>query len=226
MEKWQEVWRKGIAPLINNEGLIALRSALIDDDPALLQGATTSPPPLQAVQDWPVEGACAITYCGWKGSNLQTVGEVEEYFAKICFESDRLLGKPAECRHFLGFFDDYPRGEVREKLLIEVALELKRRSDLENKPAVLTRVFTGRNEESNLVNGTKDYDCKQKDMAKLYAVCLMAFHLDLKIDFKSVNDAIQARWPKGLNRIKTQAHKIYERKVKETKHASMETSLA
>ena len=50
MDSWRKVWRDGLAPLISTEGLEALRTALCDDDARLLQGATTTPPPLQCVQ--------------------------------------------------------------------------------------------------------------------------------------------------------------------------------
>ena len=84
MESWRKVWREGLAPLLSMEGLEALRHGLVMDDARLLQGATTTPPPLQCVQDWAVEGACALGYCGWQGDGLETVAEVEEFFARMC----------------------------------------------------------------------------------------------------------------------------------------------
>lgn len=77
MESWQQVWRMGFAPLLSNEGLEALQGALQRDDRRLLQGATTVPHPLHCVQDWPVEAACALGFCGWQGGGLKTVAEVE-----------------------------------------------------------------------------------------------------------------------------------------------------
>src|SRR6516164_2401639 len=79
MESWRRVWREGLEPLLSPEALEALSLALVRDDPRLLQGATTSPPPLQCVQDWPVEAACALGFCGWQGENLHSVAEVEEF---------------------------------------------------------------------------------------------------------------------------------------------------
>lgn len=99
--------------------------ALESDDQRLVQGVTTSPPPLQSVQDWPVEAACAVGYCGWAGDGLETVGEVEEFFARVCHECDRLLGEPAGCRHLLNWFDEAPRDEMRQHLAGEVRLALK-----------------------------------------------------------------------------------------------------
>lgn len=131
MESWRLVWRKALAPRLSAPGLVALRQALLGDDERLLQGATTSPPPLMCVQDWEVEGACVVGYCGWQGDGLRTVGEVEEYFVRVCFEVDQALGEPAACRYFLNWFDEQPREEVRRELLAEVKRELKRRATLE-----------------------------------------------------------------------------------------------
>jgi hypothetical protein len=120
MKSWQHVWRAGFAPVLSKSGLLALRAALRRDDARLTQGATTSPPPLPCAEDWPVEGACALGFCGWQGEGHETVGEVEAYFAKCCFEADQRLGEPAGCRHFLNWFDDAPRAEMVRDLLDEV----------------------------------------------------------------------------------------------------------
>ncbi len=127
MDSWRKVWREGLAPLISAEGLEVLRTALASDDARLLQGATTTPPPLQCVQDWPVEAACALGFCGWQGEGLETVAEVEEYFARLCFEVDQRLGEPAACRWFLNWFDETPRDDMRRLLLAEVQRTLARR---------------------------------------------------------------------------------------------------
>ena len=127
MESWRHVWRKGVAPLLSTQSLEALRKGLVSDDPRLVQGATTSPPPLQCVQEWPVEAACALGFCGWQGDGLETVAEVEEFFARMCFEIDQAMGEPAACRWFLNWFDDTPREEMRRELLSEVQRELAAR---------------------------------------------------------------------------------------------------
>lgn len=150
MESWRSTWRGGFAPFLPTEGLRALREALAVDDPRLTQGSTTTPPPLMAVQDWPVEAGDALAFVGATvlggfactreefiaagGNCLHTnpasanVGQVEEFFAKACFEADRALGEPAACRWFLNFFDDTPRDEMRRELLSEVDRELERRA--------------------------------------------------------------------------------------------------
>lgn len=116
MQSWELVFRDGFAPGISTAALEALLLALENDDDRLTQGSTTTPPPLMCVQDWPVEMACALGFCGWQGEDLSTVGEVEEYFAKCCFEADQRLGEPAACRWFLQWFDDTPRDEMRTEL--------------------------------------------------------------------------------------------------------------
>ena len=127
MESWRKVWREGLAPLLSTKGLQALKQALVRDDERLTQGSTTTPPPMQCVLDWPVEGACVVGYCAWQGDGLETVGEVEEFFAKVCFEADQRLGEPAACRYFLNWYDDTPRDEMRKLLLAEVNRSLAER---------------------------------------------------------------------------------------------------
>jgi hypothetical protein len=128
MENWRKVWRDGLVPLVSTAGLEALRRGLVGDDAQLAQGATTTPPPLQCVQDWPVEAACALGYCGWRGEQLQTVKQVEEFFARLCFEVDKRLGEPTAIRWFLDWFDETPRNQMRRQLLAEVCHALARRA--------------------------------------------------------------------------------------------------
>jgi hypothetical protein len=128
MESWRKVWREGLAPHLSTPGLEALRQGLIHDDPRLLQGATTTPPPLQCLQEWPAEGACGLGFCGWQGDDLKTVGQIEEFFARLCFEADQVLGEPAACRWFLNWFDETPREEMRALLLPEVSRVLAYRA--------------------------------------------------------------------------------------------------
>lgn len=126
MESWRKVWREAIVPLLSDKALKALRRALEDDDVRLVQGATTVPPPLACVTDWPVEGCCALGFCGL-AEGLETVGEVEEFFAQMCFQIDQRLGEPAGCRWFLNQFDTWPREEMIANLLPEVVLALSER---------------------------------------------------------------------------------------------------
>ena len=129
MTAWQLVWRHGIAPQLTTTGLLALRQALEADDRRLIQGATTEPPPLQTVLDWPVEKACAVCFAIWQGDgDFQTVGQVEAVFARVCYEADQTFGEPAACRYFLNWFDQIPREQMRPQLLAEVNRVLASRS--------------------------------------------------------------------------------------------------
>jgi hypothetical protein len=141
MEMWRKTWRLAIAPQISTPALEALATALREDDPRLLQGATTSPPPLACVQDWPTEAACVIGFCGavnyggFKMNPGETepnkdaapVATVEEFFARVCFEADQILKESAGCRWFLNWADETPREEMRRELLPEVELVLANR---------------------------------------------------------------------------------------------------
>ena len=62
MESWKRAFRDGFAPAMTGPQLESLATGLRSDDARLLQGATTNPPPLMAVQDWTCEGACALGY--------------------------------------------------------------------------------------------------------------------------------------------------------------------
>ena len=123
IEVWKRAWR-AIAQQTSTKALRALQKALENDDKRLVQGRTTSPPPLQCVQDWAVEAACSLGYCGWQGDGLQTVGEVHEYFAEVCFAAGERLGEENGVRYFLAWFDETPREEMRFALLVEVQREL------------------------------------------------------------------------------------------------------
>lgn len=127
MESWRKTFREGIAPQLSTAGMQALATALQTDDARLLQGTTTSPPALQAVYGWSLEGADAIGYCGWHGDGLSTVAEAEEFFGKVCYECDQVIGEPAACRWWLNWYDDTTRNEMRRELLPEVLRVLGQR---------------------------------------------------------------------------------------------------
>jgi hypothetical protein len=127
LESWRRVFREGLEPVVSTPGLLALRQALLTDDPRLIQGATTTPPPLRCVEFWPVEAACMTAYCFWQGDGLEIVAEVEEAFARAAFEMDKCLGEPAGCRHLLNWYDSTPRSEMIASLLPEVERALAMR---------------------------------------------------------------------------------------------------
>lgn len=125
----KDVLTKGFFPLLALNHLEVLEAALRRDDPALIQGCTTKPVPLACVQNWPVEAACMLGYCGWKGDGIKTVSEAEEFFADKCFHADQLLQEPAACRHFLNWYDETPRDQMRRQLLPLVKAEIARRHE-------------------------------------------------------------------------------------------------
>jgi hypothetical protein len=127
MESWRRAWREGFGKVLPLDGLKSLAEALRVDDERLHQGATTTPPPLMCVEDWPCEGADAIGWTKFKGDTRVTVGEVERHFQKMCFDADTSLGGPAECRWFLNWFDDTPRDAMRRELLAEVERSIRER---------------------------------------------------------------------------------------------------
>lgn len=131
MESWRHVWRKGFSPQMSTHSLEELLKALLSDDVRLLQGATTSPPPLMNIQDWPVEACCAVSFCGF-ADGLETVGECEEFFARLCYQCDNLLGETAGTHWFLNWYDETPRDEMRVSLSEEIRWELSRRKSIGN----------------------------------------------------------------------------------------------
>jgi hypothetical protein len=123
MESWRKVWREGVLPGLTAAHLESLRKALASDDSRLLQGVTCTPPPLSCVQEWPVEAACLFGIVGVEehgGWGEAKVGEVEEFFTRLCFDIDQRMGETAGCRWLINWFDDTPRAEMRRLLLPEV----------------------------------------------------------------------------------------------------------
>ena len=126
VETWRTVFRDGFAPILPVEGLEYVAELLRTDGKALIQGATTYPSPLVANQQEDAEKACFLGACGM-GAGRRTVDEVSQFFAQACWDADQRLGEPAACRHFINWFDDTPRAEMRRELLAEVERELDRR---------------------------------------------------------------------------------------------------
>lgn len=129
MQRWKDGWRKGFEPILSNEGLEALRIALLSDDKRLIQGGTTKPQFIACDKnDQSIEGACAIGFCGWQGHGLQTIRDVKKYFSECC---RKVQSKSETCwGSFIGWFDDTPREEMRTKLLAEVELALEKRKQV------------------------------------------------------------------------------------------------
>jgi hypothetical protein len=116
-------------------GLQALRTALATNDPALLQGATTSPPPLESLMDCPVLACCPVAYAGWRGEGLTTVAQVENAFFRLCNGVDALLNEQAAVRWFLTWWDEYPKEQTVPQLLGEVEREITSRQSVARDPS-------------------------------------------------------------------------------------------
>ncbi len=79
----------------------------------------------------------------------------------------------------------------------------------------IERIYLPDIDARNAINAAADKDCRQADMAGLYADCLRAHFIHKKnggsgVDWKAVNGAIAARWPKGLERVKKAGWKLFE----------------
>jgi hypothetical protein len=123
---WRDVWRRGIAPLLAREDLQALLEALRRDDPTLLQGRTLEPCYAPGMDDFPCQGGCLLAYAGWRGQGLRTLGEVDEYFARLCFSADAALNCPGAVSVLFEYFDRTPRAEMRRELEVEILMTLDR----------------------------------------------------------------------------------------------------
>lgn len=142
MESWRNVWRSAASKMFSDNGLIALRQALLEDDPRLIQGATTIPPPLMCVQDWTIEAGDLFAFAACWGDGKTTVAECEEFFAKACFDIDQILQEPAGCRGLINWYDETPRDEMRRQLLAEVTLELNSRGESNRGADIVIAGFT------------------------------------------------------------------------------------
>lgn len=138
MERWREVWREAIVPLLSTNSLVALRWGIMNNDHRLIRGTTVYPIPVSSNADETPVSACAIGYCGWQGEGLNTVAEVEEFFARMCIEIDTRMNEPAGCRWWLNWFDSTPKEEVWREMLHEIDLALEGRVIMGDEPSVVT----------------------------------------------------------------------------------------
>lgn len=144
------VFKKGFAPSISTGALKFLLAGCRANDPRLAQGKTCRPVPSEVTGDWPADEACGMGYCGvyeaggfcpaeLHSSPLErrfyaSVGEVEEYFARLCHAADTRMGEPAACRWFLNWFDDTDRREALHTLACWVGHVLDERGEDHDPP--------------------------------------------------------------------------------------------
>lgn len=133
MEEWRIAFRVGVAPGLSDAGLAALERALAEDDPRLVQAATTVPCALPCNDAEPCQQACAIGFAAWQGDGLASVGEVQRAFVRALHEADGRLGEVAAVRAFLNPFDEWERATMRANILPEVQREIQRRKEAREK---------------------------------------------------------------------------------------------
>jgi hypothetical protein len=116
----RKVWHDGLAPQLSTPALQALAAGLRTDDKAIIQNATTIPPPLEAIADEPVERVCPLCYALLHGYRLVTIRQVEERFARLCQTAGEALGEYGAVRWLLNWIDETDRATMRRLLLVEV----------------------------------------------------------------------------------------------------------
>ena len=116
---WREVFRQGIAPQFSLAGLRALRTALVVDDPRLIQGATMKPEVLLSGEADRISGCCLMAYPFWQGDGNRSHRMVETWAADVAAK----LGTSITV--FLKFYDLTPRAELFALLLPEVEAVLQ-----------------------------------------------------------------------------------------------------
>ena len=121
-------WQEGIQPSISSTALRSLLEALERDDERLLQGASTSPPPLYPCDSWPCEASCPVCWLLWEGSQEMSVKEVCEFLGNIASHCEDALQEVGAIRHFMNWWDENPRELVRAKLSAWIAADLAARS--------------------------------------------------------------------------------------------------
>lgn len=133
VRQWQNVWRLGISPHLSTEGLLALLKALLADDLALIQGATTEPPPISGCMDLEPVGHCPLIFCirfgqpqnpkglGW------TIADLEQEWAELLGKVDATFKQVNAHRPWFAFWDDSDRQTARWALMQEVTRTLAER---------------------------------------------------------------------------------------------------
>jgi hypothetical protein len=132
LETWKWAWREAVAPQLSLAELEALRAGLLRNDPALIQGRTVQPDPLQKNLLEEPTACCPIAYALWKSTDnapgAVTVDDVEHAFARICAGVDDCLQERRAARYFLNHVDEVPREQMLRELLVEVNIALTARS--------------------------------------------------------------------------------------------------
>jgi len=120
MEPWRYAFRNGIARVMSDSALRALRDGLREDDPALIQSQTVIPACGYSHDNDPACSACAIAYAGWRGGDCRTARQVEDYFAAVWRAASCHNVPRAGVGDFVTWFDTRPRAFVFNELANEI----------------------------------------------------------------------------------------------------------
>ncbi len=127
MENWRAIFREGLAPLLSDDALHALRAALEGDDARLLQGAAAHPWPTEAEPSPYVEAACPLGFALWQADRLETCAQVEVSFVRLAEAIDARMGDPLATWALTHAWDDPEREDAVRAWHGEVMLEISRR---------------------------------------------------------------------------------------------------
>lgn len=133
--KWKDVFRRGLAPQLTSDELETLLTALVNNDPDLIQGKTVEPCGAGVKGDEKPKAGCMIGYIIWKCRGANEVRDVQNEFACICCGIDVRLAVLSVNRYLLNFFDETPRDKMRPQLIEEIELELERRKKVAHEQA-------------------------------------------------------------------------------------------
>jgi hypothetical protein len=126
---WKDVFVRGFAPSLSDDGLTRLHAALESDDPAIMQGGVTRPPMIANCLDLTVERVDALAFAVWTPG--QSVGTVQTAYRQLTEAAairlgDRDLSCPS-LAPFYRWYDRTPRGTVFTELAATVAEVLAER---------------------------------------------------------------------------------------------------
>ena len=110
MTRWQEIWINGLMPQFSKERIEALKTALRNDSPRLIQGCTFERG--RGSERQIAIGCCPVAFC--MSGIGEPVDEVEKAFEKAdttCYDSGRLGYL------FYNWWDTTPREEAVKELL-------------------------------------------------------------------------------------------------------------
>lgn len=143
MDRWQRIWRTGLAPQLSDYQLHRLKVGLETNDRAL-------------------------THCGWHvrlvmgqikmcalcfASELETVEEMESWYRGICQRCEALTGEQCAIRHFAHWWD-HQGAMARRLLLEEVVWNLEQRQSEKGR-----RYEPARNCNQTISNGLPRTEC-------------------------------------------------------------------